>query len=228
MMPKVTVTLADSVWNNKRQKNRRIEICLIKRTSGNEDEKMNDNRIVMGLGAFILCMIFCLQASTIGCSKNNAAVEDSDEASSANSAFFKDGETDANEPIEWAPVADYVFSQVIELHEDDPISIQAIDKNVSGPSAVKCVLNQVDGNSITRDLLNGFYLLYSDFPNQNAYVVELNGDSVRTTWDNLANLAESGYTFDSTDLDLDWYWGMIVSEPEDESPDAGVPAIEVQ
>ncbi|MCX6646564.1 MAG: hypothetical protein NTY09_09425 [bacterium] len=189
---------------------------------------MNDNRIIMSLGAFILCMVFCLQASTIGCSKNNAADDESAGASTNQSAFFRDNEAESNEPIEWAPVADNVFAQVIEMHEDDPISIQAIDRNVSGPSAVRCVIESLDGNSVTRDLLNGFYLLYSDFPNQNTYIVELNGDSVRTTWDNLKNFAESGYTYDSSDLDLDWYWGMIVSEPVDDSPDVGVPTIEVQ
>jgi hypothetical protein len=232
MMRKATGTRAVSVYSDNK-KNRKydffkIDICLIRRTSGNEDKTMNDNRIIMSLGAFILCIIFCLQASTIGCSKNNAADAESAGADANHSAFFSNSEEDSNEPVEWGPVADNVFAQVIDLHKNDPFSIQAIDKGVSGQPAVRVVLNPFDGNSATRDMLNGFYFLYSDFPNQNTYVVQLGDDSVTASWDNLSKLAESGYTCESSDLDLDWYWGMVTGEPDVESHDAGFPVIEVQ
>ena len=189
---------------------------------------MNNNRIILGLGAYILCMIFCLQASTIGCSGTKGTDEESlDESSGNHTPFFSNSNSDGFENIVWEPMTDSVLEQVTSLHEQDPISILAIERSVRGPSAIRCVMDAFDGHSDMRDFLNGFYVLYRDFPNQTTYLVEIDGNSYMTSWENLAEFADNGYTFESSDMDLDWYWRMIVEEPEEEVLETEPPMIKV-
>lgn len=181
----------------------------------------NHNKIILSLGAYILCMVFCLQASTIGCSKKNIEDNEADGGSSDNhTAFFSDNNgLDGEHPIDWMPISENIFEQVVDLHGDDAISINSIDRNETGPSAVRCVLEPYEGNSRTRVLLNGLFLLYSDFPNQSVYVAEVDGVSVRTTWEKVSELAESGFSYDCPDADMDWYWRIINDEEEEAAMD---------
>ena len=161
---------------------------------------MNGPRIALGLLIFTLCLACMTQVTFTGCAGAKSADADAEADDSLKMPFFaKERSEDLGEPGDWQPISEKVLTQVQDLVEPHGIEIIGIEQSESGASASKLMLGYRDGVGRSRQLLDGMYLQYSNFPRMSRYDVEVDGMddwSAQIDWPNLDALGKSGYNYD--------------------------------
>jgi hypothetical protein len=169
----------------------------------------------------ILAGACVFQATTAGCSSGKAtestASEDSQKEgevpffeSAGNQAASESGESG------WTPVSDSILEEIAEMYGDSGLVIQTLEKDTSGSlPSMHCSLSQRDGISDTKQLLDGLYLLYLTFPNMRRYLVDVDGRSDRrvdANWNDLEELYDGGYSFETLPEDAVPFWGKLFGD----------------
>ena len=181
---------------------------------------MNGQRIVIGLIVFLLSALCITQTSIMGCSGADPADQQSTgDLSEGFSPFFRDGEGNRNGSSEWRPVSDKVLSQIEKMCLEHGLAVDKLECKKAGIQAVRCVLQARDGLSKAKELLDGLYLMYLTYPNQDTYIVEIagGGREVEAGWDSLVVLAEAGYSFEVASEAAPSFWSTVFGQAGSES-----------
>lgn len=190
---------------------------------------MKAHKITLSLIIFSLVVVCGLQSTSIGCSKdkNNKGDDPDGLTDETSTPFFNQNGDKGVTPINWSPVSENVMIQITDMFAGENISINSIDRSDSASSAVRCSLERWEGNSRTRDLLNGFYVLYNTFPEQDSYHAEVDDEIVISDWDTLTEFVEAGFSFDCPEEGLMEYWRIISGESEQDGDSTDMPGIVV-
>jgi len=195
---------------------------------------MNGHRLTVGLMILALCAACLFQSSLAGCAGRRPSGDDGSESSGDQSAFFDRSSRNAGgTPGDWASVSQTVIKQVEDMYGARGIALSDLERSHSGPSAVRCSLAPRLDLQPMKQLLDGLFLLYSTFPNQQVYVVsidEWDDAEVETDWNSLVALVEEGYSFDTPDEQTEYFWNMMTGAAEDVDPSSGdaIPSVSSQ
>ena len=190
---------------------------------------MNGQRLIIGAILLILCTACLVQGSATGCSRTGGSQEAIAAAETDDVPFFRRASGD-EAPIEWQEVSSSVLEQITDMPKYASLGIDAIERSKEEPYAIRCILTWRDALPVHKQLLDGLLLLYQTFPEQQSYIVSLDGpgnESVQSDWDTMEAFADEGYTFDATGEEAESYWcrfiepsGPAEGEPADEQPGA--------
>jgi len=179
-----------------------------------EASEMNGHKILVGAILLILCVACLLQGTIMGCSHAGTSdVQATAESSENETPFFRRASDDA--PINWRPVSDAVLEQIAEMPRFSSLDIKSIERGDSGASAMRCSLGQRGNYSDVKQLLDGLYLMHCTFPEQQVYIVCLDGSadcSVESNWDAMEAMVEEGYTLDVTGEEARSYWRRFIED----------------
>jgi len=177
---------------------------------------MNGHRIMVGAILLILCAACVLQGSIVGCSASENPDEAvTDEPAETGTPFFRSAGDDA--PSDWREVSDSVLEQISEMPKFSHLQINSIERSESGASAIRCSIGWRANLSEAKQLLDGLLLLHETFPEQNSYIVTLEGGGnadVESDWDTMDNMVEEGYTFDVAGEEARSYWRRFIESDQ--------------
>jgi len=191
----------------------------MKRKDNNDTRRKPVNSRGLAIGAILIFLsAMCLiQTSLTGCSSSQEASPDENQTATEEDVPFY--EVDGEEPVmptSWEEVSDAVFEQISETYAGDGMVFRSIEKSLDTSHAVRITFRSNQNIPPVKQHLDGFLILHNCFPEQDLYVVSIDGEIADIDWDTSEALYTSGYAFDVPPIEAEKYWNRIILglEPE--------------
>ncbi len=182
---------------------------------------MTTQRLAIGLIILLLSALCIFQTTMSGCSKDTGSDADvTAEETEGEVPFFERSDNESGEPeeLDWEPFSNVIVGEIESMFEGSEFRIESIEQASDGiHHFIRCSLEPHPDNSETRQLLDGLHLMYLTFPDQYRYIVEIEGSGnreVEADWNDLKELYELGYSFDTPSAEAEGIWRELFGDGE--------------
>jgi hypothetical protein len=175
---------------------------------------------------FSLFVFAFTQTISVGCkhkkSDKNAEAQasESDESGSEDVTFSEQSVASGED---WRVISKHVVEDMEKRYKPQGITISSLEATDVKGEAMRLILYPRENMSTDKQLLDGMMVLYDNFPSQNHYYVEIAVDGSpksEATWDQLVDLAKSGYSLATETGNASGYMsrlGSVSTETTDSS-----------
>jgi hypothetical protein len=170
---------------------------------------MKTQRFVTILTILTICTFSLGWLSSAGCNKGKSKTNQPDPAQGSEDVSFAERNGGSPQHNGWLPISATVLGQIQDNYEGRKITLQSLERSDSGSPAIRLALGPRDGLPVEKELLDGLYILFENFPRQTHYVVEVARDgnpAVEAGWSDLQNLKDAGYSLDTPPTQVAGFW----------------------